>query len=143
MKNIYSNSEPSFEVLDNLFEEFATVWESVGRQLELEEAMTECIRENNVQYVSPQQKAFEALKVWRQKGTSATYEDQERVLKHLGKGNLAQKYCGVGKGKWQFVYCNVVSNLCGYGTSFREFSCLAGENKFVSGCIVSSYKSVT
>ena len=91
------NSEPSFEVLGDLSKEITTVWESIGRHLELEEAKIECIRENNVQCASPEQKAFEVLNAWRQKGTSVTYKELGRVLKHLGKTNLAQKYCEAGK----------------------------------------------
>ena len=97
VKDIYPNSEPSIKDLDDLSKEITTVWESIGRHLGLEEAKIECIRENNVQCASPERKAFEVLNAWRQKGTSVTYKELGRVLKHLGKTNLAQKYCEAGK----------------------------------------------
>ena len=88
------NSEPSFEVLDDLSKEITTVWDSVGRQLGLEEATIECIEENNVQHARPNRKAYEMIKSWKQKGTSVTYKELGRVLKHLGNQILAEKYCG-------------------------------------------------
>lgn len=94
-----NSNVPTHQVLNDLAKEITECWESLGTQLAVDQAKLECIRQDNVQMASPDRKAFEMLKVWREKDCSSTYRELENALKHEGKVLLAEKYCGAYKGK--------------------------------------------
>ena len=94
--NIDPDSEPSEDVLNNLAKEIPYFWESLGRQLGVKQANIQCICSNNVQFPNPEQKAFQMLMAWYDKGDS-TYSKLEKALTAEDKGRLVKKYCRADK----------------------------------------------
>ena len=95
-RKIDPDSEPSEHALNNLAKEITYFWESLGRQLGVKEANIQCIRANNVQFPSPEDKAFQILMAWYDKGDS-TYRKLEEALTAEDKGRLVKKYCRAEK----------------------------------------------
>ena len=90
-------SVPTVKVLDDLAKEISSCWESLGRQLGVDQSKIESISH---QHIIPDNKAFEMLKVWRNKdGRHATYDKLAEALTHVGMGRLAEKYCRPDKNK--------------------------------------------
>ena len=91
------DSVPTVQVLDDLAKEITDCWKSLGRQLGVDQKKIESI---SLQGIKPDDKAFEMLKVWRDKGGRyATYGKLAEALKHVGMGRLAEKYCRPDKNK--------------------------------------------
>ena len=95
-RKIDPDSEPFVDVLNNLAKEIAYFWESLGRQLGVKEAKIQCIRSNNVQFPNPEEKAFQMLMGWYDKG-DVTYRILEEALTAEDKGRLVKKYCRAHK----------------------------------------------
>ena len=95
-RNIDPDSEPSPAVLNNLSKEITGCWESLGRRLGVNEAKVQCIRADNVQFPSPEQKAFEMLMAWYD-NCDPTYRKLEEALTAEDKRRLVKKYCRADK----------------------------------------------
>ena len=91
-RKIDPDSEPSEDVLNNLAKEITHFWESLGKRLGVKRAKIQCIRVDNGQFPSPEQKAFQMLMAWHDKG-DATYRILEEALTAEDKGSLVKKYC--------------------------------------------------
>ena len=81
---------PSEQVLDNLSKEIIPIWESLGRQLHVEQSTIESIT-FSLQHTKPEEKAFQVLKAWRNMGNSSTYERLADALRNLDQGRLVGK----------------------------------------------------
>ena len=95
-RNIDPDSEPSENALNNLSKEIPYSWESLGRRLGVKETKIRCIRADNVQFPSPEDKAFQMLMAWYDMGDS-NYRTLEKALTAEDKGRLVKKYCRADK----------------------------------------------
>ena len=95
-RNIDPDSEPSENALNNLAKEIPYSWESLGRRLGVKETKIRCIRADNVQFPSPEDKAFQMLMAWYDMGDS-NYRTLEKALTAEDKGRLVKKYCRAHK----------------------------------------------
>ena len=62
----------------------------MGVQLGVDMDMIKCIQENNTQWPSPQEKAFQMLLTWHEKGSASTTEQLIAALIHVGRQDLAE-----------------------------------------------------
>ena len=65
-------------------------WQNLGLELKVPHSKIQEILVDNVLYPSVQQKAFEALKAWKNRGKSVTYDELCRALNELGLNELAE-----------------------------------------------------
>ena len=49
-----------------------------------------CIKENNIQWPSPQEKAFQVLLTWHENGSASTTEQLIAALIRVGRQDLAE-----------------------------------------------------
>lgn len=79
--------------LNNLSGEIVRNWQSLGRRLGVTEGTIDDITVDNVSFLTPKQKAFGVLRIWRDKDSSSTYRQLAQALKDEGLGRLAEQYC--------------------------------------------------
>ena len=91
------DSVPTVDDLKDLAKELTSVWYFLGIRLGVELATINGIRDNNVQNLTPEMKAFQMLNIWREKGSS-TYKKLAKALELEDKGLLAEKYSGAADG---------------------------------------------
>lgn len=80
-------------MLDDLAMHITGPWYSIGLKLGLSSARLDGIIANNVQYPRPAEKAFQMLKIWKDKGSSATNAKLADALRKLNMDRLAEMYC--------------------------------------------------
>ena len=67
-------------------------WSFLGIHLGVSDAEIVTIRENNVQFPSPKDKAHQMLRVWYEMGESS-FGKLAKALEASGKGALVEKHC--------------------------------------------------
>ena len=77
--------------LDDLSRRITECWASLGRHLGVEEDVIESITANNVEYPSPEKKAFQMLKAWAKKGKASTIAKLAAALRRVNKVGLAEQ----------------------------------------------------
>ena len=80
--------------------EISIYWYDFGMMhLDVHESALDSI-DTSPQCPTPEQKAFQMLRMWRdQGGSSSTYDELAEALTHACMGFLAEKYCRAGKNK--------------------------------------------
>ena len=92
------DSVPPVHDLKDLAKEIASSWYFLGIELGLELATINGIRDNNVQNLTPEMKAFQMLNTWCEKCSSPTYRELKKALEHENLVRIAEKYCRAGDG---------------------------------------------
>ena len=86
------NSVATVQVVNDLSRDIIPCWESLGTHLGVNQSTIDGIK-FSLLCIEPGQKAFEVLKAWRDKGSSSTYRELAKALRHVHKDGLAEKYC--------------------------------------------------
>ncbi|XP_015749012.1 PREDICTED: uncharacterized protein LOC107328774 isoform X4 [Acropora digitifera] len=85
---------PTDEMLQDLSQEITPFWKDLGRKLKVPNNTIDAIHIDNVQYLAVKEKAFQMLKVWKEKKSDvAKKRELSRALKALGKNRTEMKYC--------------------------------------------------
>lgn len=97
---------PTTDDLLRVAHELGTSWKMLGRTLKIPEPELEHIEVDNPQ--DQFERCYSVLKRWTEVfGSAATYECLARALQHpmVGRGKLAEKYCGVCRDSHQGRQC--------------------------------------
>ena len=87
---IILTDKPSDQALNKVSRDVCAVWQNLGLELNIPGAKIEEISVNNVLYPTVQQKAFQVLKAWKNRGKSVTYDELCRALNEIGLNDLAE-----------------------------------------------------
>ena len=88
------NGSPSEEFLGDLSRDICTFWKPLGRKLQVPNSDIEAIQADNVQYPGVEEKSFQMLMAWLNRGESATFGKLSEALGALEKATLLKKYFG-------------------------------------------------
>ena len=87
---IILTDKPSDQALNKVSRSVCKAWQNLGLELHVPGAKIEEISVDNVLYPTVQQKAFQVLKAWKNRGKSVTYDELCRALNEIGLNELAE-----------------------------------------------------